>query len=284
MGCVTGCEAAVDHQALALQACDRPARIAVDIDNGIELNGPIGQHLPGSELFARTRGHQDFIVFQPEGKAVVAAAWAGGQLLIQGISRLRVQMAQQAQWHHSARSDFNAGLSVEADLTVTTKADRNNPHRFHHGFPVTNAHTIAAQFRPPTADHRNISGGSTHIGNDRVADATQGTGANDAGRRAGQNRTHRLLQGCFRVDQGTIAFDHHQRRMDIPFQQDFLHREDQFMNDRHHARIERHGQRPSGRIQIAGQFVTAGDRPDGRLFNQVAKTQLVGRIAHAKHG
>ncbi len=51
--------------------------------------------------------------------------------------------------------------------------------------------------------------------------------------------------------------------------------------------VQDRGQRPPGRVEVAGQLVGAGHRQAGRLAHQVAHPELVGRVAHAevaRHG
>ena len=105
-------------------------------------------------------------------------------LALQHRQNFWMLMCQQADGHDTARPDRQALATQKAYLAVATQAYRIHLDRFHHGTPVADQSAVHTQLGAAIAHYRNVGGGATHVGNDGVADATQGAGADDAGSRS----------------------------------------------------------------------------------------------------
>ena len=192
-------------------------------------------------------------------------------------------MRQQAGRHHTARAHRQALVPAETHFAVAAEPDRVDPHRLDHRLPVADIGAVVGQLRLTVADDRDIGGGAAHVGDDGVVEAGQLAGADDARRRARQHRADRFFDRVLEAGQRTVALDQHQRRVDSMAREDFLHRADQLLDRRHHARVQRRGQRAPRRAEAGGQLVPANHRHAGEFGHHVFEPDFVAGVARAEH-
>ena len=92
------------------------------------------------------------------------------------------------------------------------------------------------------------------------------------------------MQCALNIDQRAIAFDQHQRRVNVARGQGTLHRIDQGFDVRNHARIEGSRERPARRAQAGGQLMAAGHRRVAVCLHPGAHLVFMRRVAHCKSG
>ena len=115
-----------------------------------------------------------------------------------------------------------------------------------------------------------------------TATAGQVPGADDAGGRSGEDGFDRAAHCPVGLDQGAVSLDDHQGSADLLGVQGFLDGGDQFAEQGNQPGVEGGGGGPADRVELAGQFVTAGDGQAADLFDELAHAQFVGGIADSE--
>ena len=203
-------------------------------------------------------------------------------LALQHRQKLRMLVHQQTQGQHPARAYGQAFAALQAHFAVAAQANRIDLHRLDHGPPIADHRAVKTQGWQAAAHDRNIGGGAAHIGDDGVLQTAERTRAQHAGGRTGQHRADRALQGAGHIDQRTIAFDNHQRRVNMAMGQGALHRINQGFDVRNHARVQRGGQRAARRAQAGSQLMAAGHGHITQFLHPGAQLHFMGRVAHRK--
>ena len=281
---IAGGEAGVNRQALALQAGHGAGQIAVVDVGGLQVDRALAQAFPGAHLGIIEPPQMRRIGRQGLGKTHLAGVRYLALLALQHRQKLRMLVHQQTQGQHPARAYGQALAALQAHLAVAAQANRVHLDRLDHGPPIADHRAVKTQGWQAAAHHRNIGGGAAHVGDDGVLQTAERTRAQHAGGRAGQDRADRALQGAGHVDQRTIAFDNHQRRVNMPLGQGALHRIDQGFDVRNHARVQRGGQRAARRAQAGCQLVAAGHGHITQFLHPGADLHFMGRVAHRKGG
>ncbi len=191
---------------------------------------------------------------------------------------------QQAQRHGLARAHAQPVLPVEVHFAVAAETAGAHIDRLDHGAPGADQGALAADDRPPAGDHRDVGGGTAHVRDDEIVQAREETRADDARRRPRQNGLHRILERNLRLHQRAVAFHDHQRRVDGLLRQHLRQGLDQMPDLRREACVQRGRQRAPRGIELRTQFVRAGHGLRRQCANQLARAQLMRRIAHGKIG
>ena len=147
-------------------------------------------------------------------------------------------MNNQTQGNNTARANGEAVPTMQTYLAVTAQAYGIHLDGLDHRPPVSDHGTIKTQRGFATTHHRDIGRRTAHVGNNRVLQTAECASAQHAGCRPREHGTDRALHRTGHIDQRTVAFDNHQRRVYRAISQCFLDRIDQCFDMKNHPCVE----------------------------------------------
>jgi len=155
-------------------------------------------------------------------------------------------------------------------------------HRLDHRPPAADAGPAPVEDRPAVTQRGDIGRRAAHIYRPDILPARQMPGPDHACCRTRQNRLDGPPHGPLRGHQGAIPLDHHQRGRNVKARERFLHRCHELAQRHNQMGIEGDGGRAADCVELAGQFMAAGDGQPGQFLDQRLHAQLVGRVAHGE--
>ena len=279
---VAGREAAVNREPLAFEPGQRTRQTALVQVGALHIDRALRQPLPGLRLVVGQPRDQRGVGVQALRKTDLASVRRLALLALKNGQQLGVLVHQQAQRNDTPRTDHQALTAAETHFAVTPQADRVDLHGFDHRTPMANHRAVKTELGSATAHDRYVGGRAAHIGHDGVLLAAQRASAQHTRRRSRQDGSDRPAQRAFNIDEATVTFDDHQRRVDAARGERAAYRVDQQLHLRHHARVECHRQRAARRAQARRELVPASHRLVAQGLDPAAQLQLVRWVAHSK--
>ena len=175
-------------------------------------------------------------------------------------------------------------FGAKVNLAVAAKAGCAHGHCFNHGAIAADQCACGVDLGQTAAQNGDVGGGAANVADKGVGSTGKPARADDAGGRAGQNGFDRPLTHHRGGNQRPVAAHHHQRCGDADPGQMPLAGGDQAVQHTDQAGVQDGGQGAFRAIQTGGKFMRAGDRASGKTAHQIARGNLVRRVAGGEPG
>ena len=250
-------------------------------DRAYRMNRPPDPVQQGKIAFTQSSA---FNIRNGTDEPAVMFAWnSTAQLGVQRImDSIGVIHGDQTDRQQATRPQSHTALQPVRDkmhLAVPPQTEGPHGNRLYHGSVGSDTSTIRINCGSTLAQNGDISGCSTNVGYHRLVGSSQPARANNACRRATQNRFDRPCLGLHGRHQRTIAANNHQGCVDPDLGQHILGSSDQTIGHTDQARVQHCGQRPFGSVQACRQMMRATDRTTRDARDQRSGAVLMVRIA-----
>ena len=223
------------------------------------------------------------------GETAVHAAGIGRAKLALQLADDRVAMrhAGKRQRHEAARPKLYPGIKpaiLQRDLGIAAEAEGAHRDRLDHRAEAADGRAFRIKPRAAIVEHRDVCRRAADIRHDGIVEPGHVARADKAGGRARQNGLDRPGAGKAGGNQRTVAPHDHQRGRDAARLQKALGRGDQAVDHRDEAGVEKRRQRAARTAELGGKLMARRDRQAGLLADQVARRDLMRRVAHREIG
>ena len=201
------------------------------------------------------------------------------------VHELASLQRQQTEGDHSTRTDLHdqtGGSGVVANVAVAAETMGAHRHGRHHRAMPAHRRTLVADDRHALAQHGDVGGGATDVGDHRIGRAGEVCRTHQAGGRARQDRLDRPVAHERGRHERTVAAHHHQRCDHAVLGERLLGGGDELVDDRDQPGVQHRGDGALRSVQPRRQLVAARHRLAGAAMDQFGGRHLVFGVAHAE--